>query len=76
VYEVRERRVRPLLPDEPGGEIEVVVVEEDRRFGIAVQLIDDRRRELRVDDCVAVVPRGVETAVDGRRVGELPEMVL
>ena len=36
VHEVRERRVGAFTPDEPRGEVEVVIVEEHGRLGLGL----------------------------------------
>ena len=76
VDEMREQRVRRTVADESRREIEVVVVEEHRRLGCRVQLLDDRVREPLVHPRVAVCPRVLERDVDRRRVRKLPEVVL
>ena len=54
----------------------MVVVEEDRRVGLPVELFEHGSREAGVDLDISVVPRGVKAAVDRRRVRELPQVVL
>jgi hypothetical protein len=76
VDEVREQRVRGTLADEPRGEVEVVVMEEDRRLGLGLELLEHRLREGLVDGRVAAVPGVLQGDVDRRLVGELPEVVL
>ena len=74
--EVHERCIRALLADELGRKVEVIVVEEHGRTGIAVELLEHGCRERRVDLDVAVVPGRVEPVIDGRPVRELPEVVV
>src|ERR671934_381096 len=56
VHEVRERRVRRLVADHARREVEVVVVEEDGRLGLALELGEHRIREPAVDGHVAALP--------------------
>ena len=74
--EVHERRVRHCVPDEPRCEIEVIVVEEDGRVRLIVELLEDCSRKTRVDGDVPLVPGRVKSGVDCGRVRELPEVVL
>ena len=76
VHEVGERGIGPRLAHEPRREVEVVVVEDDRRVGLRVQLGEGGLGEGAVDRHVAVLPRVVETWIDVRRVGERPQVVL
>ena len=76
VDEVGEQRVGDPLADETGREVQVVVVEEDRRVRVELQLLDDRIGEAVVHAGVAFVPCVLQRDVDRRRVGELPEVVL
>ena len=76
VDEVREQRIRCLLPHHARREVEVVVVEEDRRLGLGLELLEDRFREALVHARVALVPGVLKRDVDRRRVGQLPEVVL
>ncbi len=76
VHEMRQRGVRSARADEAGCEIEVVVVEEDGRLGLGVQLGDDRVGEAGVDRDVPLVPREMEAAVEIGYVSEIPEVVL
>ena len=76
VDEVGEQRVGDPLTDETGREVQVVVVEKDRRVRVELQLLDDRIREALVDARIAFVPRLFQRDVDRGRVGELPEVVL
>ncbi len=56
VDEMREPRLRTPVANEARREIEVVVVEEDRRAGLALELVADRVGEVAVDRRVARVP--------------------
>jgi hypothetical protein len=76
VHEVRERRVGTPVAHEPWREVQVVVVEEDGRLGLGLELGEDRVREGVVHRHVALVPGVVEAAVDVRRVRQRPEIVL
>ena len=76
VDEVGQRHVRPRFPDVPRRQIQVVVVEEHRRVGLAFELGERRVREGPVDGDVAPVPGVIEALVDVRGVGEPPEVVL
>src|SRR3954452_9091075 len=76
VHEVTHRRVRRALPYETGRHIEVVVVEEDIRFGVARELLDDRVRKPVVDGQVPLRPREMEPVVDVWGLDEAPEVVL
>ena len=53
VDEVRRHDAGPRLPDERRREVEVVVVEEHRRVGLALELLERRRGERLVDRHVA-----------------------
>ena len=75
VDEVGERRLRSRAADEPRCEVQVVVVEQDRRVRSVVELLDDRGREPRVHRRVAV-PGGVRLGADARGAREIPEVVL
>jgi hypothetical protein len=76
VDEVDEQRVGGAFPDEPRREIEVVVVEEDCRLGLGLELLEHGLREVLVHLGVAAVPRVLQGDVDRRLVRELPEVVL
>ena len=76
VDEVGEQRVGHSFPHDPRREVEVVIVEEDRRLGLGLELLGDRLREAFVDAHVAVRPGVLERDVDRGRVGQLPEVVL
>ena len=64
VDEVREQRVGHALAHERRRDVEVVVVEEDRRVGLALELGDDGVGEALVDGDVALAPGVVEAVVD------------
>ena len=51
-------------------------MEEHRSVRLSLELLQDGGGETRVDRDVPVVPSRVEAAIDRRRVGELPEVVL
>jgi len=76
VDELRQRDVRATLSDQPGSEVEVVVVQEDGRLRLAVELLHHDLGEALVDRDVSVVPRVVQAAVPTRRLLEVPEVVL
>ena len=76
VDEVGERRVGRLLANHSGRQVEVVVVEEDGRVGLGLELFEDGSRKAFVDLDVAVLPGVMEAVVDRRRVGDLPQVVL
>ena len=76
VHEVRHQRVRSPLAHEPRRDVEVVVVEEDGRVRLALELGDDGVGERLVDGDVAVVPCVVEAVVDVGCGREPPEVVL
>ena len=76
VHEVREQRLGPPRPDEARRQVQVVVVEEDRGVGLAIELRHDRVCERAVDGLVAAVPRGVKAEIDVRRRREPPQVVL
>ena len=76
VDEVREQRVRRALAHELRREVEVVVVEEDRRLGLGLELLEHGLGEGLVDLRVAAVPGVLQRDVDRRLVRELPEVVL
>ena len=74
VDEVRDARVRPRLADEGRHEVQVVVLDEERRAGQGVELLHRGRGQRAVRRDVAVGPGGAQV---GRRVAlELPEPVL
>ena len=52
----------------------MVVVEEDRRLGLGLELLEHGLREGLVDLGVAAVPRVLQGDVDRRLVRELPEV--
>ena len=62
VDEVRERRVRPRRRGRPRREVEVVVVEPDRRVRVVVELLEHRGSDRLVHPPVAL-PRLVERRV-------------
>ena len=76
VHEVGERGIGPRLAHEPRREVEVIVVEDDRRVGLRVQLGKGGLGKGAVHRHVAVLPRMVEAWIDVRRVGERPQVVL
>ena len=76
VDELRHERVGHALPHEGRRDVEVVVVEEDRRIGLTVELLDDRVRKPAVHGHVALAPGVVKTVVDVRRARKPPEVVL
>ena len=74
VGEVGQRRLGPLRPDERRRDVEVVVVEEDGRARLALELLEDGVGEGPVHRHVAVLPGAAQ--VVARVVLELPEAVL
>ena len=74
VREVRNHRVGQPFANEARRQVEVVVVEEDRRARIAGQLLDDRVGEFLVDRGIPRFPGRAEVAL--RLVLELPQPVL
>ena len=74
VREVRDHRVRQPLSHEPRRQVQVVVVEEDGRARVAVQLLDDCVGECPVDGGVTLFPRRAEVVLG--LVLELPQPVL
>ena len=74
VGEVGKRRLGPLRADERGRHVEVVVVEEDGRARLALELLEDGVGEGPVDRDVALLP-GATQVVTGV-VLEVPEAVL
>ena len=71
-----EPRVGTLLAHVARSEIEVVVVKEDRSFGLALELVERRLREDSVDGDVALLPRVCKTGVELRLRFQVPEVVL
>ena len=51
-------------------------MEEDRRVGLTLELLEHGRGEAGVDGSVPVMPRRMERAIDLRRVCELPQRML
>ena len=76
VDEVVQEDVGAGAADEVRERVEVVVVDHHDRFARALDLLDDRAREVLVDDVVAELERLDLLAADVRRVGEVPEVVL
>ena len=76
VHEVLEDGVRTLVAHELRCEVEVVVVEEHRRLGLALELVGDRAREVLIDRDVPLVPRVVERLVEVRRLRQVPKVVV
>ena len=74
VREVPDHCLGQPLPHEPRRQVQVVVVEEDRRARIAVQLLDDCVGEGAVDRGVPLFPGRPEVALG--LVLELPQPVL
>ena len=74
--EVRRDDVGPPGPNDRGRKVEVIVVEEDRRVRLPLELVERRRRECLVDRHVAVRPGGVDRGVEVGRAAEPPEVVL
>jgi hypothetical protein len=65
-----------LSADEPRRRVEVVVVEEDRRVRLALELVEHGLGEVPVDGDVPLLPRVVERLVDLGRRGQAPQVVL
>ena len=76
MHELDEPRVGPGVPDDARRDVQVVVMEEDRRVRVAVELVDHRGRECAVHLQVPLAPRMVDAVVDTRRRRELPQMML
>ena len=76
VHEVVQEHVRAGAAHEPGQRVEVVVVDHHDRLVDAVDLVDDRVREVLVDDVVAVLEGLDLVAADVRGVAEVPQVVL
>src|ERR671931_265832 len=71
-----EQRIGNALADEARHEVEVIVVHEDRRLSVCLELLGDRVGEALVHARVALLPGVLQRDVDRRRVGQLPEVVL
>ena len=76
VHEVLQRRVGPCVADVSRREVQVVVVEEHRRTGLTVELLEDRGGEVPVHDLVPLRPRTVQSVVEARLLLQVPEVVL
>jgi hypothetical protein len=76
VDEVRKERLGRPLADGPRRQVEVVVVEEDGRFRLQLELLEHGLGERFVHAHVALVPGVLERDVERRRVRQLPEVVL
>ena len=81
VHEMGEQRSGADSAHDPGSEIEVVVVEEDRRrrsgcSGRGIELFDNRRRKGAIHGPVALLPGRLELAAEVRLSTETPEIVL
>ncbi len=76
VDEVAQRRVGDPLANEPRREVEVVVVQEERGVGLALELLDRGRGEGPVDGDVPVTPGALQLVVDVRGACQRPEVVL
>ena len=76
VDEVVQEDVGPRLADERRQRVEVVVVDHHHRLLDALDLLEDRAREVLVDDVVAELERLDLVAADVRGVGEVPQVVL
>ncbi len=76
VDEVVQEDVGPRFAHERRERVQVVVVDHDDRVDLAVDLVDDRPREVVVDDVVAELERLDLVAADVRRVGQVPQVVL
>ena len=76
VHEVRQRRRRGVLANDARRHVQVVVVEEDRRLGLTLELLENDLGEVAVDGAVAVTPGEVEPLIDARSARETPEVVL
>ena len=76
VDEVRRHDAGPRFPDDARREVQVVVVEEDRRVGLALELLERRRGERLVDRHVAVAPGLVQLRPEVGRGAQTKEVVL
>ena len=76
VDKVAQRGARGPLADEPRREVEVVVVQEERGVGVALELLDRGRGEGPVDGDVPVAPGALQLVVDVRGACQRPEVVL
>ena len=76
VEEVRRHDVGPRFPHQARREVQVVVVEEDRRVGLAVELLHRRSGQRLVDRHVPVAPGLVQLRPEVRRGAQAPEVVL
>ena len=76
VHEVRQHRVGRRLPDEPRREVEVVVVKKNGRVRLGLEFLEHGVGEALVDADVPLLPRVPHGVIDGRRVRELPQVVL
>jgi hypothetical protein len=73
---VGEDGLRSLGADKSRRHVEVVVVEEDRRVRLALELVEHGLGEVPVDRDVPLLPRVVEGLVDLGRRGQAPQVVL
>ena len=76
VDEVVQEHVRARAAHEVGERVEVVVVDHHHRLVGVLELLDDRPREIFVDDVVAELERLDLLAADVRRVRQIPQVVL
>ncbi len=76
VDEVVQEHVRARPAHEVRERVEVVVVDHHDRLAGALELLDDRAREVLVDDVVAELERLDLLAADVRRVRQIPQVVL
>ena len=76
VDEVVQEDVRPRLADHRRQRVEVVVVDHHDRLVLALDLVHDRARQVRVDPLVALVEGHDLVMADVRRVAQVPQVVL
>ena len=76
VNEVRGHDVRPCFPHQARGEVQVVVVEEDRRVGLTLELLERRSSQRLVDRHVSVAPGRVQLRPEVGSGPQAPEVVL
>ncbi len=73
---MRQRRRRGVLANDARRHVQVVVVEEHRRLGLSLELLEHDLGEVAVHGAIAVTPGNVEPLIDARSAREAPEVVL